>query len=114
MVRIRNVGSITHQPADFSDVTRTGCHRDCMPRCHVGKLHPPAVEKYILAYEQSVGPLAHKSCEGRINLAAGAGGQDLDLQSDGASSRFQVSQRRTGRPPRGPPSLVAPKADPPP
>ena len=46
--------------------------------------------------EEGVGPLAHKSCEGRIDLAAGAGVEDLDLQSDGASSRFHVSQRGLG------------------
>ena len=40
----------------------------------------------------SVGPLAHKSCEGRINLVAGAGVEDLDLHSNGARSRFHVSQ----------------------
>jgi hypothetical protein len=33
-----------------------------------------------------------RSCEGRVNLAAGAGVNDLDLQTDGASSRFHVSQ----------------------
>jgi hypothetical protein len=40
-----------------------------------------------------VGPPAHKSCEGRIDLAAGAGVKDLDLQPHGAGSRFHVSQR---------------------
>src|SRR5262249_19241801 len=35
----------------------------------------------------------HKSGEGRIDLAAGAGIKDLNLQSDGASSRLHVSQR---------------------
>src|SRR2546421_5120665 len=64
-----------------------------MPRCEVGKLHAPVVEKYILAEEDGVGPVANKSCESRIDLAAVAGVVNLDLQSDGAGSRFQVSQR---------------------
>src|SRR5215813_140593 len=61
---------------------------------HVGKLNPPAVEKSILADEQGVWPLAPKSCESRIDLAARAGIDDLDLQPHGTGSRLQVSQRR--------------------
>ena len=57
----------------------------------VGKLMPPDDEKWICGDEEGVGPLAHKSCEGRIDLAAGAGVEDLDLQPDGASSSFHVS-----------------------
>src|SRR5262249_202821 len=65
-----------------------------MPRRHVGKLQPPADEKYILADKEGVGPLSHKSRECVIDFTAGTGVEDLDLQSDGAGSRFQVSQRR--------------------
>ena len=65
-----------------------------MARRHVGKLQPPADEKYILADKEGVGPLAHKSRECFIDFTAGTGVEDLDLQSDGAGSRFQVSQRR--------------------
>src|SRR5215468_8164818 len=57
-----------------------------------GKLHPPTGEKRVGDNEERVGPLAHKSCEGRINLVAGAGVEDLNLQSNGARSRFHVSQ----------------------
>jgi len=53
----------------------------------------PDIEKTILADKEDVGPLTHKTCEGRIDLAAGAGVEDLDLQSDGARSSFHVSQR---------------------
>ena len=52
----------------------------------------PAGEKAVAADEEGVGPLAHKIREGRIDLAAGAGVEDLDLQPYGASSRFHVSQ----------------------
>src|SRR5215468_5272471 len=65
-----------------------------MARRHVGKLQPPADEKYILADKEGVGPLSHKSRECFIDFTAGTGVEDLDLQSDGAGSRFQVSQRR--------------------
>ena len=54
------------------------------------------LKKGSTADEKGVGPLAHKGCEGRIDLAAGAGVEDLDLQPDGASRRFHVSQRGLG------------------
>ena len=64
-----------------------------MARRQGGKLHPPAGEKGVGADEKRVGPLAHKRREGHIDLAAGAGVEDLDLQPHGASSRLHVSQR---------------------
>ena len=67
-----------------------------MARRQVDQLDAPAGEKGISADEKRVGPLVHKRCEGRIDLPAGAGVEDLDLQPDGASSRFHVSQRGLG------------------
>ena len=58
------------------------------------QLDTPGVEEGIAADEERVGSLAHKSREGRIDLAAGAGADDLDLQSHGAGRQFHVSQRR--------------------
>jgi hypothetical protein len=43
-----------------------------MARHHVGELQPPADEESILADEQGVGRRAPKTCEGRIDFAAGA------------------------------------------
>ena len=50
-------------------------------------------EKGVAADEKGVGPLTPKSCEGRSDLTAGPGVEDLDLQPHGAGSRFHVSQR---------------------
>ena len=44
------------------------------------------MKKGVAADEEGVGPLAHKSREGRIDLAAGAGNENLDLQPHGASA----------------------------
>jgi hypothetical protein len=44
-----------------------------MARPQVGQLDAPAGEYGVAADEDGVGPLAHKSCEGRVDLAAGAG-----------------------------------------
>ncbi len=48
-------------------------------RRQVGKLHPPADEKGVGPNEEGVSSLALKGCEGRIDLAAAAGVEDLDL-----------------------------------
>ena len=62
-----------------------------MARRHGSQLNAPAVEKSVAANEQRVGPLAPKSSEGRIDLAAGAGVEHLDLQPHGARSSFGIS-----------------------
>jgi hypothetical protein len=65
-------------------------------RRQVGKLHPPAVEEGVAANEEGVGPLAHKCCEGCVDLAAGSGVEHLDLQPHGASGELHVSQCALG------------------
>src|SRR5262249_17243844 len=67
-----------------------------MVRRLMNELHASAVEKTIAADEQRVGPLTHKGGEGCIDLAAGAGFDDLDLQPHSASSRLHVSQSGFG------------------
>src|SRR5262249_6523244 len=90
---ILQVASVAHQPAGFDIVPLRICRGDGVARREVDQLDPPADEKGVGADEERIGPLSHKSCEGRIDLPAGAGIEDLDLQSYGASSRFHVSQR---------------------
>ena len=89
-------GSVAHQPAGFGKFAPRICRGDRVVRRQVDQLDTPAVEKGVGADEEGVGPLAHKSCEGRIDLAAGAGVEDLDLQPHGAGSRFHVSHRGLG------------------
>ena len=95
-IGIRKAGAVAHQPAGFGIFTRRICRGDRMARRQVGQLDTPAGEKGVAADEEGVGPLARKRCEGRIDLAAGAGVEDLDLQPHGARSRFHVSQRGLG------------------
>jgi len=65
------------------------------------QLDAPAVEEGVVANEEGVGTFARKCFKCCIDLPAGAGAEDLDLQPNGAGSRFHVSQRglgsRTGR-----------------
>jgi hypothetical protein len=49
-------------------------------RRQVGQLETSAEEEDVGADEKRVGPLAPKTCEGRIDLAAGAGLENLDAQ----------------------------------
>jgi len=49
-----------------------------------------------ISEKKGVGSLACKTCKGRVDLAAGAGVENLDLQPDGASSHFHVSHYRFG------------------
>src|SRR6516165_12749877 len=52
----------------------------------------PRVEKGVAPDEEGIGPLAPKTCEGRIDLAAGAGVEHLDLQPNSASCGLHVAQ----------------------
>src|SRR5262245_62452892 len=85
--RIHNVSSVAHQPAGFGKFTQVICRGERVARRQVDKLGTPANTKNVEADEDGVGPLAHKSCEGRIDLTAGAGVEHLDLQPHDAGSR---------------------------
>src|ERR1700752_2101889 len=56
-------------------------------------LNVPAVEEGVDADEECVGPLTRKCCEGSVDFAAGAGIEDLDLQSDAVSCCRHLSRR---------------------
>jgi len=55
-----------------------------MARRQRSKLDAPAVEERVGSNEKCVGAVAHHGDEGRLDLAAGAGVEDLNLQSNGA------------------------------
>ena len=57
-----------------------------MARRERRKLDAPADEERIGGDEEGVGPVTHEGGKGRLDFAAGAGVEDLDLQSDGACS----------------------------
>ena len=54
-------------------------------------LDTSAVKEGIVSDEEGVRPLARKRFKRRIDLAAGACAENVDLQSLGASSRVRVS-----------------------
>jgi hypothetical protein len=50
------------------------------------------VKKGVAGNKQGVGPLAAKDCERRVDLATGAGLENLDCEPHGAIGRFPVPQ----------------------
>jgi hypothetical protein len=60
-------------------------------------LKPPAIEKCVGADEEGIGPLARDRRKCRIDLVAGAGVEDLDLQPNDASRRFDLFLRAFSR-----------------
>ena len=55
------------------------------------KLDATADEERIGGDEECVGPVAHESAEGRLDLTTGAGLEDRNLQSEDACSFWYLS-----------------------
>src|SRR5262249_20780656 len=92
-IRIGKVASVTHQPASFGIISPgIGCWY-CKSGREDGKVHTSAVEKKIGADKEGIDPLAHKVGKRRVDLAAGACVEDLDLQSEGGGSRLHIFHR---------------------
>src|SRR5262249_35056185 len=86
-IRISDVASVAHQPADLGIFTpRIGRGHRKAHRLK-GQLETPAVEEGVAADEEGVGSLARKGRKDPFDLAVCAGVEDLDLQSHGAGSR---------------------------
>src|SRR2546429_8170733 len=64
-----------------------------MARRERSKLHPAAGEEWITAEEKRVGPLAHHGCEDGMDFLASPSVEDLNLQTNGTGSPFDVPQR---------------------
>ena len=79
-IGIVDVGPVAHQPTDFGKVARHTYGGNRVACRQVGELDSPVGEEGVGADEQCVGALARKGFEGRIDLTAGAGVEDLDLQ----------------------------------
>ena len=91
-----NIGPVTHQPTGFDNLAIRIGRGNPIARRERSKLNTPADEERVGANEKCVGPVAHEGSEGRLDLAAGAGVEDLNLQSDGACRFRYLSQRGLG------------------
>ena len=61
---IPNIGSVTHQSADFGNLTVAGCHGNHVARRQGSELHASGGKYESYADEQCVGPLALDRGEG--------------------------------------------------
>src|SRR5262245_51857956 len=78
-IHIHNVASVGHQPAGLGKFTVPIYRGEPVAPRQEDELDTPSVEECVVADEEGVGALARNSREGRIDLAAGAGVEDLDL-----------------------------------
>src|SRR5262249_9481983 len=95
-VHLWEEGSVAHQPADLGIVAQRINRRNRIAHREQGKLNAPAVEESVAADKKGVELLARKRGEGRINLAARAGIEHVDLQPGRAAPGLQVSQGGLG------------------
>src|SRR5262249_35522138 len=93
---VGDICSVAHQRARFDQFARGNSHGDAFAYRERGKLHSAAGVECITRKEQRVGWLAGKCVENRINLAAGAGFEDLKLQPEGASGLRHLFQSGLG------------------
>src|SRR6516225_9026312 len=71
--RIYDVGSITHQPANFDKESRRIDRRKPVERRQLDHLDMPGSQESVGPHEQGIGPIAPDILEGGIYLAAGGG-----------------------------------------
>jgi hypothetical protein len=81
---VREIGRIAHQAAGFDSLASGMGRGNPLARRKRRKLDAPANEEPVGGDEQGLGLLANEDCKGCLDFAAGAGVEDLDLQSDGA------------------------------
>ena len=67
-----------------------------MSRCQHRELNAPGIEEAVGADEQRVGALARERGESGLDLVAGAGIEDLNLQRESVRGRLHVLQRGLG------------------
>src|SRR5262249_61385273 len=77
--RLQTIGPIAHQTAGFDFLTCCMRRRNPVPRRERRKLDAPSNQEPIGGNEEGVGPVAHERGESRLDLAAGAGVEALNL-----------------------------------
>ena len=61
-----------------------------------GELFAPADKEWIVADHEPAGSQLDQRCKGRVEVAFGAGVQDMELQPEGAGRRLQISRLGLG------------------
>src|SRR5262249_36550906 len=82
------IGSVTHQPAGFYKLAPDIGGRNPIVRCECRKLDSSGGEEPVRTDEKGVGTIECHGGEGRFDLAAGAGVENLNLKPD-CAGRFR-------------------------
>src|SRR5262249_56410015 len=85
---VDKIGRIAHQPAGFDSLARRIGRGNAIARCERRKLDASAREERVASDVQGLRAVADESSEGRLDLALGAGFEDLNLQSH-CTGRFR-------------------------
>ena len=92
---VHTIGRIPHQPSDLHSLTRGIARGNPIARRESRKLNAPAREEHVTSDVQGVGVVPHGG-EGCLDLAPGAGVEDLNLQSVRTGGIGYISQRALG------------------
>src|SRR5262249_10539943 len=90
------IGPIAHKQACFDHLTVGTTSRYPVARRQRDKLAATAGEEPVRGNEQGISPVAYDRGEGRVDFAAGAGVEGLNLQSDGACRFRYLAQHDLG------------------
>ena len=91
-IPIRQARSVAHQTSDFGIKAVHMYYRNRVVCRQLGQLSTSVDEERGGPNEECVGSFAHERGERGLDLADGAGVENLDLQPHGTSSRCYVSQ----------------------
>src|SRR5262245_43320414 len=83
-IHVRNIGPIAHQPNCFDKFALGIGRGNPVMRRERHKLDGPPSEERVGRDQESVGPVAPKRGEGRLDLGTGGGLEERKLQSEGA------------------------------
>src|SRR5271166_776680 len=91
VIHVQKIGPIARQSTDF-DMLATGIDRgNPMARCQRRKLDAPTAVEPVRGDEEGIGTVAREGGTGRLDLAAGARVENLNLQPESACSFWYVS-----------------------
>src|SRR5262249_40666358 len=93
---LRTIGRVAHQPTNFDGLAKGIGRGNPVAGRESNKLDTSADEEYVGGDEQGVGSVAHEGGERRLDFAAGAGVEELNLKADGARRFRYLTSRRLG------------------
>src|SRR6516165_5968756 len=79
-IHARTIGVVAHQPAGFDSLATGIARGNPVVRRKRNKLDASTGEEHVASDVQGIGAVVHESSEGSLDLAPGAGVEDLNLQ----------------------------------